>query len=143
MVYEWQDTPLNEDMVEYMHKLRWIEEFIESIEWESGIPIWCGTCERVLNAHSQWKDHVRGKHHAKYLLDFKGQVKSPREQGFSSLNKSGNQNSRFQGSEAEKYALATYLVGLMQELEKPVVSTVQPTSWFSEDKTYIQESEDV
>ena len=142
MVYEWQDTPLNEDLVQYMHKLRWSEELIEKNEWESGIPIWCGTCERVFNACSQWKDHVRGKHHAKYLLDFRGQDKSPNAPGFPSVTNPRYVNSKFEGSEAERYVLATYLEELVQELEKSVVSTMQPTSEVSEDKTYIQESED-
>ena len=140
MVYEWQDTPLNEDLVQYMHKLRWSEELIEKTEWESGIPIWCGTCERVFNACSQWKDHVRGKLHAKYLLEFRGQDKPRHEQGFPNTRYA---NSKFKGSEAEKYVLATYLVELIRQLEKPVESTMQPTSEVSEDKTYFEESEDV
>ena len=145
IVYQWQDTPVNEDVTEYMHKLKWTEEFIESIEWENDIPIWCGTCERTFNSDSQWKDHVRGKPHAKYLLDFRGQDPYLRKQGCPLFTKVRNEtfyNSRFEGSKADTYVLATYLIKLMQELKETVISTVQKTAWISEDEPKIHESKD-
>ena len=127
IVYQWQDTPVNEDVAEYMHKLRWTEEFIESIEWENDITIWCGTCERTFNSDSQWKDHVRGKPHAKYLLDFRGQDPYLRKQGCPLFTKVRNEtfyNSRFEGSKADTYVLATYLIKLMQELKETAISAL-------------------
>ena len=144
-VYQWQDTPVNEDVTEYMHKLKWTEEFIESIEWENDIPIWCATCERTFNSGSQWKDHVRGKHHGKYLLDFRGQDPYLRKQSCLLCTKVQNEtfyNSRFEGSKADTYVLATYLIKLMQELTETMRSTAAKSAWIAENETNIHNSKD-